>query len=121
MQLGLQTAPPKTNRKLRKERKNRAKKVLTVSHLVPARAHCALSLVPRHEEIEGGGASEEGQVGVARSVPYSRFHHPCIALSTTFRKTLCVCILLRMPALSSLMNIMRMRISWHTMFRYAIS
>ena len=51
-----------------------------------------------------------------RGVPYSCFRHHCIALSATFRKTLCVCILLCMPALSSLMNIMRMRISWYTLF-----
>ena len=51
-----------------------------------------------------------------RSVPYSCFRHHCIALPATFRKTLCVCILLSMPALSFLMNIMRMRISWYTLF-----
>lgn len=91
------------------------------SHPVFAWTHWALSPAPRHEEGEGGGASEEGQVRVVRGVPYSCSRHHCIALSATFRKTLCVCILLRMPAFSSLMNIMRMRISWHKLGIHASS
>ena len=60
-------APPKTNRKLRKERKNRSKKVRhdasfpRVTALTPG--PCP---VPRYQEGQGFGASEEGQVRVVR-------------------------------------------------------
>ena len=70
MQSGLAQAPPKTNRKLRKERKNRAKKVsnpLSYPSL-PWSDHLRFQTVPRYQEGQGGRAPQEGQVMVGRIV-----------------------------------------------------
>ena len=59
MQSGLAQAPPKTNRKLRKERKNRAKKV-RFTRKAGLVLDFTICLVPWHQEDEGCGAPQEG-------------------------------------------------------------
>ena len=62
---GLASKVEKPSRKLRKERKNRAKKV--IFYLFGSL--CGSDFfhkVPRHEKGQGGGASQEGQVNVGR-------------------------------------------------------
>ena len=61
-------APPKTNRKLRKERKNRAKKVCLLLFTTSTSFLTRRFSVPWYQKGQGCGAPQEGQVRVGRTV-----------------------------------------------------
>ena len=61
-------APPKTNRKLRKERKNRAKKVCLLLFTTSTSFLTRRFSVPWYQKGQGFRAPEEGQVRVGRIV-----------------------------------------------------
>ena len=109
------TAPPKTNRKLRKERKNRAKKVSNPWSYpsLPWSDHLRFKTVPRYQEGQGGRAPQEGQVRVGRIV-LSRgsvaSHITCISAHRKRSLQLYPITYARFPCSLMLMNIMRMRI-----------
>jgi hypothetical protein len=114
------TAPPKTNRKLRKERKNRSKKV-RVSVELPFCWCLILApfIVPWHQKVQGRRTSQEGQVKVARLSSFlgvggsvSAICHFAFLHTTIISKSRHATVsypYARSLLLSLLMNFMRMR------------
>lgn len=98
------TAPPKTNRKLRKERKNRAKKVCLVTVVSCAHTYVALLLAPWYQKDQGSGSTEE-EVVVLRCLLslLSLVASLCILHTIVFAKVVSRLYLTRMPAFLSLL------------------
>ena len=95
-------APPKTNRKLRKERKNRAKKVRVIgSYLDAPDSYLCTPPAPWYQKDQGSGTSEEGrQVEVLRRCLsfLSVVASLCILHTIVFAKVVSRLYLTRMPA-----------------------
>ena len=77
LQSGLAKKVEKASRKLRKERKNRAKKVIQSSGVSPLIvSNDAFSLVPWYQKIQGGRAPQEGwEVDIGCAVFYFPYMH----------------------------------------------
>ena len=103
-------APPKTNRKLRKERKNRAKKVCLLLFTTPTSFLTRRFSVPWYQKGQGFRAPEEGQVRVGRIVSFWALSHLTLCISAHRKSSqLYPITYARFPCFLSLMNIMRMR------------